>query len=134
MKKVLILDYLYCIISGYSNQYASMAEFFRCPKKASFAMLDWSAEVMHASEASRRQTCLPILSSFFIKHLCFSILIDMQVWRNWQTRTVQVRMRAISCRFKSCYLHQKGKDFTLVRFFPFFAILCQRTARKSQPI
>lgn len=33
-------------------------------------------------------------------------LIDMQVWRNWQTRMVQVHMKAISCRFKSCYLHQ----------------------------
>ena len=31
---------------------------------------------------------------------------DTQVWRNWQTRTVQVRVKAISCRFNSCYLHQ----------------------------
>ena len=30
----------------------------------------------------------------------------MQVWRNWQTRMVQVHMNASSCRFKSCYLHQ----------------------------
>ena len=46
----------------------------------------------------------------------------MQVWRNWQTRMVQVHVKAISCRFKSCYLHQtveirtlyqlvKGSDF-----------------------
>ena len=32
---------------------------------------------------------------------------NMQVWRNWQTRMVQVHMNASSCRFKSCYLHQK---------------------------
>ena len=30
-----------------------------------------------------------------------------QVWRNWQTRTVQVRVKAISCRFDSCYLHHQ---------------------------
>ena len=30
----------------------------------------------------------------------------MQVWRNWQTRMVQVHMSASSCRFKSCHLHQ----------------------------
>lgn len=32
--------------------------------------------------------------------------LNMQVWRNWQTRMVQVHVKAISCRFKSCYLHQ----------------------------
>ena len=31
----------------------------------------------------------------------------MQVWRNWQTRMVQVHMSASSCRFKSCHLHQE---------------------------
>ena len=29
-------------------------------------------------------------------------------WRNWQTRTVQVRVRVTSCRFKSCFPHQRG--------------------------
>ena len=33
----------------------------------------------------------------------------MQVWRNWQTRMVQVHMNASSCRFKSCYLHQNNQ-------------------------
>ncbi len=32
----------------------------------------------------------------------------MRVWRNWQTRMVQVHVRAISCRFKSCYPHQEN--------------------------
>ena len=27
-------------------------------------------------------------------------------WRNWQTRTVQVRVLATTCRFKSCFPHQ----------------------------
>ena len=46
----------------------------------------------------------------------------MQVWRNWQTRMVQVHVKAISWRFKSSYPHQtveirtlyqlvKGSDF-----------------------
>ena len=30
----------------------------------------------------------------------------MRIWRNWQTRMVQVHMNASSCRFKSCYPHQ----------------------------
>ena len=29
----------------------------------------------------------------------------MRIWRNWQTRMVQVHVKAISCRFKSCYPH-----------------------------
>ena len=29
----------------------------------------------------------------------------MRIWRNWQTRMVQVHMNANSCRFKSCYPH-----------------------------
>ena len=29
-------------------------------------------------------------------------------WRNWQTRTVQVRVSASSCRFKSCFSHQQN--------------------------
>ena len=35
----------------------------------------------------------------------------MRIWRNWQTRMVQVHVKAISCRFKSCYPHQKKPDF-----------------------
>ena len=38
---------------------------------------------------------------------------DTQKWRNWQTRTVQVRVVAIPCGFKSHLLHKKpkSKDF-----------------------
>ena len=52
-----------------------------------------------------------------------------QVWRNWQTRMVQVHMSASSCRFKSCYLHQvkvrtqlprQGKGFGLFLLEPVF--------------
>lgn len=37
----------------------------------------------------------------------FNFQFNKQVWRNWQTRMVQVHVKAISCRFKSCYLHQQ---------------------------
>ena len=37
--------------------------------------------------------------------ICIKILNIMRIWRNWQTRMVQVHMKAISCRFKSCYPH-----------------------------
>ena len=30
----------------------------------------------------------------------------MRVWRNWQTRKIQVLVGAIRYRFKSCYPHQ----------------------------
>ena len=40
-------------------------------------------------------------------------ILYSQVWRNWQTRMVQVHVKAISCRFKSCYLHQA----TIIRTF-----------------
>ena len=31
----------------------------------------------------------------------------MRMWRNWQTRMVQVHVNESSCRFKSCYPHHK---------------------------
>ena len=32
----------------------------------------------------------------------------MRMWRNWQTRKIQVLMVARLCRFKSCHPHQYG--------------------------
>ena len=37
----------------------------------------------------------------------------MRIWRNWQTRMVQVHMNASSCRFKSCYPHQVSRSRNL---------------------
>lgn len=34
----------------------------------------------------------------------------MQAWRNWQTRTVQVRVKVPSWRFESSCLHQKSQN------------------------
>ena len=34
----------------------------------------------------------------------------MRVWRNWQTRKIQVLMIARLCRFKSCHPHQSKKQ------------------------
>ena len=51
----------------------------------------------------------PPLSAILIERQVRSLTgqVKMQVWRNWQTRMVQVHMSASSCRFKSCHLHQK---------------------------
>ena len=43
----------------------------------------------------------------------------MRVWRNWQTRKIQVLMVARLCRFKSCYPHQKGKGEVHLPLFLF---------------
>ena len=49
-------------------------------------------------------------SAFFIHKIgCGNVLLirmtDMQEWRNWQTRRLQVPVVAISCGFKSHLLH-----------------------------
>ena len=47
--------------------------------------------------------------------------VYMRVWRNWQTRKIQVLVGAIRYRFKSCYPHQTRKkrtqEMSCVRFF-----------------
>ena len=48
----------------------------------------------------------------------------MRIWRNWQTRMVQVHVKAISCRFKSCYPHHVEAKFALLRLF-----LCKKVIR-----
>ena len=40
----------------------------------------------------------------------------MRVWRNWQTRKIQVLMLVTMCRFKSCHPHQ-NRDFSVSVFF-----------------
>ena len=44
--------------------------------------------------------------------------IEMQKWRNWQTRTVQVRMVAILCGFKSHLLQVLRSLLRLLFYFP----------------
>ena len=43
----------------------------------------------------------------------------LQKWRNWQTRTVQVRVVAIPCGFDSHLLHQWKRRAKVLRFFCF---------------
>ena len=57
----------------------------------------------------------------------------MQAWRNWQTRTVQVRVRVTSWRFESSCLHQIAADrfglqcfYIQKRFFYFETASCVR--------
>ena len=51
----------------------------------------------------------------------------MRVWRNWQTRKIQVLMIARLCRFKSCYPHQAcGSPYSRKQkkcFWHFFCFL-----------
>ena len=54
-------------------------------------------------------------------------------WRNWQTRTVQVRVRATSCRFKSCFPHQRrtkvfsfGSSFLISNMLLYLSMLSGR--------
>ena len=42
--------------------------------------------------------------------------LNMRVWRNWQTRKIQVLVEATLYRFKSCYPHHAGAKQTLLRF------------------
>lgn len=73
--------------------------------------------------------------------------LKMQVWRNWQTRMVQVHMSASSCRFKSCHLHQVEypsgysifytwkKPLALAGTLPFlFAARLEGFSRKRLPL
>ena len=45
----------------------------------------------------------------------------MRMWRNWQTRKIQVLMVARLCRFKSCHPHQAQKAQYVVYFFKIIA-------------
>ena len=51
---------------------------------------------------------------------------DMRIWRNWQTRTVQVRVVAISWKFESSYPHQKSVSLSDTDFFIFFQKVVDR--------
>ncbi len=48
---------------------------------------------------------------------CFT-LNYMRMWRNWQTRWIQVPVKAISYGFKSLHPHQKSTSFDLSIFYP----------------
>ena len=51
--------------------------------------------------------------------ICWEIRwIYKRIWRNWQTRMVQVHMKAISCRFKSCYPHHDAMSHLINALSP----------------
>ena len=48
----------------------------------------------------------------------------MRIWRNWQTRTVQVRVKVTSWRFESFYPHQKNQNLVCCEVLVFcYAVL-----------
>ena len=73
----------------------------------------------------------------FLKEL--DIIIEsefLQAWRNWQTRTVQVRVKAISWRFESSCLHHTECSYRTRKVFKgtrsFIAFLtCLKSAVNS---
>ena len=52
-------------------------------------------------------------------------------WRNWQTRTVQVRVGSHPCRFKSCFPHHIGASF--VSLAPIFLQKSERAHAAAPP-
>ena len=66
----------------------------------------------------RERTVNPLSQTSMVRiHPHPPSISPLQEWRNWQTRTVQVRVRSHSCRFKSCFLHQKKKVELIFAFF-----------------
>ena len=69
------------------------------------------------------QCCFLIFYFYFLltfpkKHDTINSVSFVQEWRNWQTRRLQVPVVAISCGFKSHFLHfiRKTKEFALWSF------------------
>lgn len=72
--------------------------------------ISWRVSSASVSPPCKNQGNLNWLCKSWHNHFQLSIFnfqFNKQVWRNWQTRMVQVHVKAISCRFKSCYLHQQ---------------------------
>ncbi len=57
---------------------------------------------------------IPVVSTTF--GLCRKAR-NMRIWRNWQTRMVQVHVKAISWRFKSSYPHHENSRPDGLLFF-----------------
>ena len=55
----------------------------------------------------------------------------MRVWRNWQTRMIQVHIGAIRWRFKSSYPHQKEVSPSVVLLFLLLAITSIRLTEQQ---
>ena len=57
-------------------------------------------------ERPKGADCKSVVTDYDGSNPSPSTIFYLREWRNWQTRTVQVRVRATSCRFKSCFPHQ----------------------------
>ena len=56
---------------------------------------------------------------------------NMRVWRNWQTRMIQVHIGAIRWRFKSSYPHQKEVSPSVVLLFLLLTITSIRLTEQQ---
>ena len=56
---------------------------------------------------------------------------NSRVWRNWQTRWIQVPVTSRSYRFKSCYPHQIRNSRLIQSYRPTVFLLSLKISRKS---
>ena len=100
----------------YSAQFAYSASFFPSPQKwrdckktnQSFFTVPFFKQIKIFLKKG-------LTNQKFYGNIYKCLKFNMRIWRNWQTRMVQVHVKAISCRFKSCYPHQNRN-----RFYPLF--------------
>ena len=74
--------------------------------------ISWRVSSASVSPPCKNQGNLNWLCKSWHNHFQLSIFnfqFNKQVWRNWLTRMVQVHVKAISCRFKSCFPHLRKK-------------------------
>ena len=59
---------------------------------------------------------------------------NMRIWRNWQTRTVQVRVRVTSWGFESLYPHQLIEHMDNVLYFNMMGMMSEGKENESERI
>ena len=61
-------------------------------------------------------------------------IANMRIWRNWQTRTVQVRVRVTSWGFESLYPHQLIEHMDNVLYFNMMGMMSEGKENESERI
>ena len=100
----------------------------------------WSVTASHSRQPPVFKVCLSAVTVYilplkriFLYIYCFSIrrkqnvvvlFPSTRVWRNWQTRTVQVRMNASSWGFKSLRPHHLHLKSPFTGLFCYLFVVC----------
>jgi hypothetical protein len=109
----------FIIIRGYPEDFSSVLLFTKdfltvckwlCYNKFCWRYLVCARQKMERFPSGQREQTvnLPSKTSMVRIHPSPPFIFQLRIWRNWQTRTVQVRVKATSWRFKSSYPHQRG--------------------------